>query len=65
MQFYQGISALSDFRKAKLLTQLKQADPSITDVSAEYIHIADVKGKLLANDDKKLTELTQIGRAHV
>jgi phosphoribosylformylglycinamidine synthase len=61
VQFYQGISALSDFRKAKLLTQLKQADPSITDVSAEFIHIADIKGKLSANDDKKIAELTRYG----
>lgn len=61
MQFYKGIAALSDFRKAKLLTQLQQIDPSITDVTAEYIHIADVDEKLSAADEKKLSELTSYG----
>ncbi len=61
MQFYRGIAALSDFRKAKLLAQLQQINGSISNVTAEYIHIADVSGKLAPADEQILADLTTYG----
>jgi len=61
VQFYKGIAALSDFRKSKLLAELQKVEPTITDVDAEYIHIADTEGALSSTDNKKLVELTSYG----
>lgn len=61
MQIYKGITALSDFRKKKLLTQLKKVDSGISDIDAEYIHTADVVGELSESDNSKLSELTTYG----
>ncbi len=52
-----GINALSDFRRAKLLENLKQIDPSITDVQAEFVHFIDTVGELSAIDSSKLQKL--------
>ncbi len=57
MQVYKGITALSDFRKAKLLARLQTAEPSVTAIDAEYVHIADIDGRLSAEDDTRLTKL--------
>lgn len=61
MQVFGGINALSDFRRTKLLAQLQSIDDNITNVQAEYVHIAQVTGKLSAGDHQKLGELTAYG----
>ncbi len=63
MQVYRGIAALSDFRKTKLLAQLQAVDPSINDVEAEYIHIADTDQELSSADESRLQKLTTYGTA--
>lgn len=61
MQVYRGISALSDFRRAKLLGRLQNIDSSIKNVEAEYLHLANVDGKLGSSDDQQLRQLTTYG----
>jgi phosphoribosylformylglycinamidine synthase len=61
VQAYRGIAALSDFRRAKLLTKLQTADASITGVDAEYVHLADVGRQLSSADEKQLRRLTTYG----
>ncbi|MEO7363951.1 MAG: phosphoribosylformylglycinamidine synthase [Candidatus Saccharimonadales bacterium] len=57
MRIYDGVSALSEFRAAKLLDQLKAVDQSITGLSAQYIHLVDVDNELSAADDRLLASL--------
>lgn len=59
MQFYKGIAALSEFRKAKLLERLRAA--GVNDIDAEYVHIVDTNGTLSGPDEKKLIELLTYG----
>jgi phosphoribosylformylglycinamidine synthase len=61
VQFYKGIAALSEFRRAKLLAQLQKVDPKIKSVEAEYVHIIDTAGELSAAESKELAELTSYG----
>ncbi|HEY5152411.1 MAG TPA: hypothetical protein VII55_00385, partial [Candidatus Saccharimonadales bacterium] len=61
MQIYRGISALSDFRKAKLLSRLQTLDPAIQNVDAEYIHLADLDKKLSSDEEAQLKQLTTYG----
>jgi phosphoribosylformylglycinamidine synthase len=61
VRVYRGISALSDFRKAKLLSRLQAIDSSIQDVEAEYVHLADVDRNLSASDETQLKQLTTYG----
>jgi phosphoribosylformylglycinamidine synthase len=61
VQVYQGISALSDFRKSKLLKRLQVINSSIRSVEAEYIHFADSAQELSADDNKRLQRLTSYG----
>ncbi len=61
MEIYRGINAISEFRKIKLLKQLRAINESIKHVAAEYIHFADTTKTLLASDAKKLQELTTYG----
>jgi phosphoribosylformylglycinamidine synthase len=61
VQVYRGISALSDFREAKLLARLQVIDSSIKNVDAEYLHLADVDAKLSETEDKQLKQLTTYG----
>jgi phosphoribosylformylglycinamidine synthase len=56
MQIYKGTNALSAFRKKKLLKQLKSLDPSITGISAEYIHFV-AAGELTTADKQSLKNL--------
>ena len=41
MRVYDGVAALSDFRRAKLLQQLQDAEPAITGLDAQYLHFVD------------------------
>ena len=61
MRVYRGISALSDFRKAKLLSRLQAIDSSVKSVEAEYVHLADTSQKLTAADEAQLKQLTTYG----
>ncbi|MGZ6005295.1 MAG: phosphoribosylformylglycinamidine synthase [Candidatus Saccharimonadales bacterium] len=61
MRFYKGISALSEFRKAKLLARLQAINENITGVDAEYVHIVDIKVELSQEDEKQLIELLTYG----
>lgn len=61
MQVCRGISALSDFRKQKLLKQLQAVDNSISSVDAEYIHLADLEKPLSDSHDKELQTLLMYG----
>ena len=56
-----GASALSAFRQRKLLVTLKQAVPSIVDVTAKYQHFVDIAGPLSESDAKTLDALMQYG----
>ena len=57
MQAYKGISALSDFRRQKLLRELKEIDSNITSLSAEFVHFIDTSSKLNARGDALLRKL--------
>ena len=61
MQVYKGISALSDFRKSKLLIRLQAINSSIKSVQAEYVHFAETSQELSADEDKRLQQLTSYG----
>ncbi len=61
MQVYKGISALSDFRKSKLLIRLQAINSSIKSVQAEYVHFAETSQKISADEGKRLARLTSYG----
>jgi len=61
VQVYRGISALSDFRRQKLLQKLQAIEPKVTGVAAEYVHVVDTEGKLSASDNQQITDLTTYG----
>jgi phosphoribosylformylglycinamidine synthase len=57
MLILRGAPALSTFRSQKLLLNLQQQVPSVTGLSAEYIHFVDVSAAL---DDAQHTVLKQL-----
>lgn len=61
MLVLKGVAALSDFRRAKLLTKLQSIEPSITSVEAEYVHFADTDSDLSEPDLGELQELVNYG----
>jgi phosphoribosylformylglycinamidine synthase len=63
MQTYLGVNALSSFHQKKLLKQLHALVPSLADVQAEYIHFADVKGRLDKNVNDQLEDLLTYGES--
>jgi phosphoribosylformylglycinamidine synthase len=63
MRVYKGVSALSDFRKAKLLQQLKAIDKNIHNIEAEHVHFADITGELSVEEDDRLRQLLTYGLA--
>jgi phosphoribosylformylglycinamidine synthase len=58
LKLYKGINTLTDFKKAKLMSLLKD----VTDISAEYIHFVD--GEISPRDDDVLTNLLSYGSAY-
>lgn len=60
MRFYQGISALSEFRQAKLLKRLREIDETINAVAAEFIHFVDTQ-VLSREEDSRLQQLLTYG----
>ncbi|HVV66509.1 MAG TPA: phosphoribosylformylglycinamidine synthase [Candidatus Saccharimonadales bacterium] len=62
MKIYGNILALSSFRKQKLLAKLQNIDPHITNVTAEYVHFADLTAAALRPEDNaKLQKLLSYG----
>ncbi len=61
MQLLAGTNALSEFRKAKLLTRLRSINTSVTNIEAEYVHLADLKRPLTEAETKQLQRLTTYG----
>jgi phosphoribosylformylglycinamidine synthase len=57
MQVYKGVTALSDFRKDKLLKRLKAINKDTTGISAEYIHFVNISGKLSKQDESHICKL--------
>ncbi len=58
-----GARALSDFRLAKLLPQLKQVHPGIAGVAAEFWHFAELERALSAEEERLLARLLHYGEA--
>ena len=58
-----GTSALSDYRLNQLLNQLKQADSTISSVSARFIHFIDTDNELTAQEKEMLQRLLSYGYA--
>lgn len=56
-----GASALSSFRRAKLLSSLKKNQSGITDVSAEYVHFVDLDDTLDTHETELLAQLLTYG----
>ena len=56
-----GTSALSDFRVKKLLAQLQAVEPTISAVSAQFIHFVDVDGDLNPSQASTLSQLLSYG----
>ncbi|HUN70185.1 MAG TPA: phosphoribosylformylglycinamidine synthase [Burkholderiales bacterium] len=58
---FRGACALSDFRLAKLLPELKQAFPAVRGVAAEFWHFAEADGEPDAAERKLLERLLDYG----
>ena len=56
-----GSKALSTFRKQRLLTKITQTVQQVSDISAEYIHFADVEGTLSEKDLETLKRVLTYG----
>ena len=56
-----GASALSDFRLAKLLPQLKAVHPGVQSVAAEFRHFAEVSAPLDTHESRLLERLLTYG----
>jgi phosphoribosylformylglycinamidine synthase len=50
MRVYDGVAALSDFRRAKLLKQLQAIEPTITGLDAQYLHFVNADAISEADD---------------
>ncbi|MEA5444474.1 phosphoribosylformylglycinamidine synthase [Gammaproteobacteria bacterium AB-CW1] len=53
MQHFPGGKALSDFRLEKLAIRLREIAPELTDLTAEWLYLADVEAEL-AEDERAL-----------
>lgn len=56
-----GANALSHFRRDKLLSSLKVQQSGIRDVSAEYVHFANLRDSLNAHETELLAQLLTYG----
>lgn len=56
-----GAAALSPFRLQKLLSQLQALQPGITEVSAEFVHFANLRESLDAHETELLAQLLTYG----
>lgn len=58
---FKGVSAVSDFRLEELLNQLKEKQPEINTISAEYVHLVDTKDPLDERQQETLKNLLTYG----
>jgi phosphoribosylformylglycinamidine synthase len=58
---FRGACALSDFRLAKLLPELKQALPAVRGVAAEFWHFVEADAEPDGAERKLLERLLQYG----
>ncbi|MBC6905618.1 phosphoribosylformylglycinamidine synthase [Saccharophagus sp. K07] len=56
-----GAAALSSFRRDKLLQSLRERQPGITDVAAEYIHFINLAESLEGHETELLAQLLTYG----
>ncbi len=56
-----GSSALSSFRKTKLLSTIKEVVPVVENISARFIHIAELKGDLGESKRNVLDKILEYG----
>lgn len=61
MLVLRGGSSLSGFRAQKLLERLQAADATVSSVSAQYIHLADIDGSLSKTKTEELRQLVTYG----
>lgn len=54
---FKGVSAISEFKRKQLLDRLKNVQPDIKGVSAEYVHFVSTDNQLTGEDQKTLEEL--------
>lgn len=58
---YRGARALSDFRLAKLLPELKRAHPAVRSVAAEFWHFVDAEAPPTPEGERLLERLLRYG----
>ena len=58
---YRGARALSDFRLAKLLAELKKAHPEVQGLAAEFWHFVETEVELQAGEQRLLERLLHYG----
>lgn len=56
-----GATALSSFRRDKLFHSLRERQPGITDIAAEYIHFVDLADPLDGHETELLAQLLTYG----
>ncbi len=56
-----GSTALSEFRRRKLLSQLRRAVPGIEDVNARFIHLVRLKGHMGMDERRRLERILSYG----
>jgi phosphoribosylformylglycinamidine synthase len=61
---FSGPSALSTFRLQKLLADLQGVEPSIAEVSAVYVHFAELKRALSESEKHTLERILAYGPGH-
>ncbi|BBA33548.1 phosphoribosylformyl-glycineamide synthetase [Methylocaldum marinum] len=61
---FSGPSALSTFRLQKLLADLQGVEPSIAEVSAVYVHFAELERALSETEKRTLESILAYGPAH-
>ena len=60
MYIYHGARALSDFRKEKLIADIRRLQPAVKNIEAQYVHFVDAK-KLSIAAQKQLKQLLDYG----
>ena len=57
INFFEGLSALSPFKKQKLLTEVKAIAKNVKTVEAKFLHILDLEKDLTADEHNTLSSL--------
>ena len=58
----QGPSALSDFRRGRLLAALQSAEPTVTGLDARYVHLVETSGELESAALERLQSILEYGQ---